>query len=203
MVVSVFWFLGNLWLLRNDLAVFFHHKLIRGKHFYSCRMKILFLCLRTTDNFTSRQPHACLLRNHHAAKPVHINTFKVVINSVLWSENWWSDVQDYRGRRGGSVSRAAVSWSIAAGVGVTLMSLGVSWFLHRRRRRRAAAAAAEAADNDGRDSNSTDNAAFAAGKWISLWTRYMQASLSKYGRKIQRHSTDKFNPQPNRLIGKN
>jgi len=78
----------------------------------------------------------------------------------------WCGVQDYRGSPGGSVSRAAVSLSISAGVGLTLLCLGVSWYLHRRRRRRAAAAAAEAADNDGRDANSTDNAAFAAGKII-------------------------------------
>jgi len=57
-----------------------------------------------------------------------------------------------------------VTLSISAGVGLTLMSLGASWFIRRRRRRRAAAAAAEAADNDGRDANSTDNAAFSAGK---------------------------------------
>jgi len=74
-------------------------------------------------------------------------------------------VQDYRVSGGGSVSRAAVSGSISAAVALTLMSLGASWLLHRRRRRRAAAAAAaEAADNDGRDANSTDNAAFAAGE---------------------------------------
>jgi len=74
----------------------------------------------------------------------------------------WQD-QLVSGR--GSVGRAAVSLSISAGVVLTLLSLGVSWLVHRRRRRRAASAAAAAteaaADNDGRDdANSTDNAAF-------------------------------------------
>ena len=79
-------------------------------------------------------------------------------------------VQDYRVRGGGSVGRTAVSASIVAGVGLAVLCLGASWLVHRRRRRRAAsaaAAAAEAADNDGRDANSTDNAAFSAGTCVS------------------------------------
>ena len=75
-------------------------------------------------------------------------------------------MQGYRGSRGRSVSRAAVSLSISAAVGLTLLSLGASWLVHRRRRRRAAAAAAEAADNEGRDANSTDNAGFIVGRQI-------------------------------------
>ena len=78
-------------------------------------------------------------------------------------------LQDYRvsGSGGGSVSRRTVSASLGAGVGLTVLSLGAWWLVHRRRRRRAAsaaAAAAEAADNDGRDANSTDNAAFVVGQ---------------------------------------
>jgi len=85
-------------------------------------------------------------------------------------EGWSGVQQDYRGSREGSVGRVAVSASISAGVGLTVLSLGASWLVHRRRRRRAAAAAAaEAADNDGRDANSTDNAAFATGEYTVLF----------------------------------
>jgi len=80
-----------------------------------------------------------------------------------------SCAQDHRGSNGGSISRAAVSLSISAGVGLTLLALGASWFFQRRRRRRAASAASAAADNDGRDANSTDNAAFSAGTWTSFF----------------------------------
>ena len=85
-------------------------------------------------------------------------------------EGWSGVQQDYRGNGEGSVGRVAISASISAGVGLTVLSLGASWLVHRRRRRRAAAAAAaEAADNDGRDVNSTDNAAFATGELFLFW----------------------------------